>query len=309
MRSEVDGYKRLLITFAMPFFYVMTSYFAINLFVKIKDVKNVLVRFKSFWVVISVYTLVYELPKIVFKLMDSDFSYRPFNIDTTSLAHAISSLLYTLKSVNNSPVYYVFQVFVIYCLAAGVVYVKQLLRNDKAFVVLNIIFLTVMVRYYHDNLQYFIGKDALIIFFLATIYYFLTAGLSWKKFHLSLSQVILLLVVSVISLGALSYLINPAYVSVIFLLIKDSFTVDENSHSLSKLSIWGQRYSFGVFAWHYFFLLILDYFLPKVWIMFGFLNPSIILYVLINLLGFSLAFAFTVSIYRIGRLKQIFLLN
>lgn len=307
----VDTLNIFLCTFAMPFFYITASYFAIDSINRKKEIKSILSRLKNLWIIIFTYTLVYELPKLIFKFLDKNYQYYPFSIDVSGYLNIIYSLFNTFKSVNNSPVYFIFNVFVIYCLAFLVFKIYEILKKNNYTILIFLAGCFLMIVFAYENkFDFFISKNILETILLSFTYYFVSMNIKWKKINLNSFQLLTLISGTIISFGAVViFKIEPYYFALIFLLYKDIFTINKENAFLTRLSNWGQKYSFGVFAWHFFFLMFLSYLFPKIWSSIGFSNPSLFLYIIIGLVGFCLAVFLTHILSKNYLLKRLFLLN
>ncbi|SDG28680.1 Acyltransferase family protein [Fontibacillus panacisegetis] len=313
-RPLVDEFKLYTIMWAMPFFYVVSSRLALKSMIN-APISKVLSKIQKLLVIIFICIVIYDIPNYI---LYEGYSRYPFHLFVRgdSFSAIIQDAWNTFISVNYSPGYFLIHLIVIYAFAflASRVINNVIGRGSIIVICTGVLFGITFVPLDVTNVvssYLLLNKLALGTMAIGFLYESLNISKFVKNYSPKSSIVVMMsIMIPIVIMGFVYGRLHwgelngtpwkasiPIWMSIFFLYIGDKFSTIDLKWC-SKISEWGRDYSFGVFILHYWVLIWISLIIPKVGAFLGYHNPSLIVFVLINVVGFLVALIFT---YFLGK--------
>jgi hypothetical protein len=303
-RPYVDVVKWLSLQWAMSFFYVTAARHAIE-FIEKHGAARVFSRILELLKVLVFWTLVY----VVFRRVD--FTPGPLNFNwghwvgilrqhTTDLPLlSMTDIFSSIRNAGISPAYFLYDVVFITLVLYGMHWVFNRHRVFDRLLLLGILlfFIGVDAKNIMGGGTVIPAQQCLLCLLSAAFYKTFSVSDSAKKvLSAPLFFALVLFVCCILFAGiAMSVDKNPLVLnltfacSCVFLFLQDRFTF--KNKALEKISVYGQKYSAGIFLIHQAVFLVCEPFATA--------PPSIATYVLLNLTAFFAAWGVTFLIARL----------
>jgi hypothetical protein len=263
-QSVIFSFKQVLLSWAMPFFYVTMVSFAWRTGIRARQ-PVVRARLYKMAALVGVFTVVYEIPRLVWYLVEylvlhpsNQVPYLPLSVDISSPVNALSTLVTTIVTVNTSPVYFLNHAIVLTIGVHGVLFLLQRLSWLKWPLVLFCMFSVAFVASgsFLISLPPFLPINQLAIFCaLLALGYELSLApyIQARQRSVALSRLVAVSMVVALGVGLVTWAgfsLYAALGAIFFLIFRDRFTVVSQGLGES-ISRWGREYSLGLFLWHY----------------------------------------------------------
>jgi peptidoglycan/LPS O-acetylase OafA/YrhL len=231
-------------------------------------------------------------------------AYTPFGIQPTSVIAGVQSFLVTLMSVNHSPVYFlhhlVFLTVVVFVVRMSARHVSPVL-SGAAIGMLAVVCL--IYADYFQTLQTYIPGNVLAVVSagLALVYeiFFAHRVQKIKSQHAGIigvvTSIVVMLVIGYVQWLQVSWYMLPA---IFFLYVRDSLYVPSQGF-FKKIAHLGRAYSFGIFAWHYFFLIVFSAIAKNI----SFPQHELAVFVSTTILGLLTCTLWVMVCYRVSWLR------
>lgn len=303
--------KLLLISFAMPFFYSIMSEFALISSCK-SNFSKTFVRIKKILTVMLFFTLLYELQEFLWHIIVPSYKYSFLNcFDTTNNTFSIVNIFNTFINVNYTPGYFLGQAIFISLVTffIGKIIKNKVLQNLVTFSLMGLLLYIILFNNESMFKGFYLSKMSIAYCTIGTLYAMLSSKLNFKLFEYK-NKIFtgLIIIFSILFFGTfilIDYKYEHAYPFMVAFSILPTFIfpfLGTQNYAVKStffdfLSYLGQKYSLGVFMYHQFFLNIYDAIA-----MFGIkhynMSPNVLVYIIINLLGFISALVLTKITYK-----------
>lgn len=310
-REIVDIFKALLISWALPFFYVTAISFAYRSFVRAHQASDLATRVVRLVRLIIIFIVVYEVPYVVWygvsRVVGIPMSYLPFGIRFESFGSIIQSAAHAIWSVRDSPAYFLNHLIVL-TISTYVVARYAASNRVRSRVVASLCVLallgTLLVPDIFDRVSRWVLLNRLALTMgCAAIFYEISSAyvipLSKQYINKSITAFLLagglIAVIGGLYVGGVSWYMLPA---VGFLWLRDQ-RVALSSRWLERLSVYGRGYALGIFLWHYFFLI----FFANIAKMFHPPGHNLFTFIVTTLAGFAAALAWVIICRRVRWLR------
>ena len=272
-RIDVDNFKLVFISWAMPFFYTSSFYYAAKYGykkVQIVHFSAKIVRMSSLLLFVVVVYQTIQITKILLYEGATGILITTQNKD--SIFDWISFLWTQFSTGGGTPAYFIFEIILIYPIGYGIGFISRHYLYCGYLAILCFSALGILQRSIFENISY---KTS---FYLSLAIALLIYTQQDKKFR-SIFHLIIIMIVSALILNKTEIVIWPVLVIAIF------FALNKTNKFMIYLSEFGQKYSLFVFSFHVLALEFTGVLAAIVVNQNNLLKSSILIFIIINFIS------------------------